>query len=65
MRLIDQLEYNDRTLSLYREGDVYHYKVETQSEEVELHLCEYFQDSYEAVMWFWAETEKYIRGHGR
>ena len=60
--LVDQFEYDDRTLSLYKEGETYHYKVETH-EKVEIHLCEYFEDTYEAMMWFWAESERYIKEH--
>lgn len=61
--LIDRFEYDGRTLSLYKEGEVYHYKVETPDEKVEVHLCDYFEDAFEALTWFWAETENYIKKH--
>jgi hypothetical protein len=61
--LIDQFEYDGRTLSLYKEGEVYRYEVETLDEEVEICIYEYFEDSYEALMWFWKESEDYIKEH--
>lgn len=63
LKLADRIEYCGKTLSLYKEGEIYHYKVETADGKAEVHLIEFFEENYEALLWFWEETTKYIEEH--